>query len=420
MFAPLFAPLTNPEALVNAKLAIALQSHGWKLDVVSYMWIGQMDLVYNSTWTSAFRSLRECVHPVTYVLERNWRSYVDIAYSILRTGHPVKGIKVVPEVVRVTKGLLEHKTYDLIISRGLPNVAHVPAMLTAQRQGIPWIANWNDPPDNRYPPVNLPEWREKRSIVDIFQRRLARRVMRKASMVSFPCSRLRDYTARLLGLRCVERSVIIPHIGTSQMVRQPKRKFRSGFVLCHAGTLVSPRRVDLLLEAIAALPEAVGKPCDIRLKLIGIVDARIKEIASRLGIGDCIEFRGKMGHLETLEEMYSSDVLLLVEAPCEEGIFLPSKFVDYAQTGQPILAISPRVGTVSDLLAENGGGVAADCQDPGAVLSALKEMYLHWDTGGLTQAYRSATLQKLFDPDKIVDQYASICSSLLESGGNGD
>jgi hypothetical protein len=43
-----------------------------------------------------------------------------------------------------------------------------------------------------------------------------------------------------------------------------------------------------------------------------------------------------------------ADALLLLEAELQEGVFLASKFSDYAVSGRPVLMFSPRDGTVSD------------------------------------------------------------------------
>ena len=51
-------------------------------------------------------------------------------------------------------------------------------------------------------------------------------------------------------------------------------------------------------------------------------------------------------------------MMLVVEAPINEGIFLPSKVVDL-QYSKPIL-LYPRNGVMNDLIA-HGGGIVADC-----------------------------------------------------------
>jgi hypothetical protein len=41
--------------------------------------------------------------------------------------------------------LLRINQYDVIMSRALPDYAHLPALMLARMSGLPWIANWNDP-----------------------------------------------------------------------------------------------------------------------------------------------------------------------------------------------------------------------------------------------------------------------------------
>ena len=42
--------------------------------------------------------------------------------------------------------------------------------------------------------------------------------------------------------------------------------------------------------------------------------------------------------MEALSKMQTYDILVLLEARLEKGIFFASKFTDYLQTGLPILA----------------------------------------------------------------------------------
>jgi hypothetical protein len=65
---------------------------------------------------------------------------------------------------------------------------------------------------------------------------------------------------------------------------------------------------------------------------------------------------------ESLDLMSSADGLLVIDAPSDLSVFLPSKLIDYIGSGRPILGITP-AGTASNLICEMGGQVA----DPRAV-----------------------------------------------------
>ena len=54
--------------------------------------------------------------------------------------------------LRKGRELLSKNRYDVIMSRALPEYAHLPALILARESGIPWIANWNDPASLRLLP----------------------------------------------------------------------------------------------------------------------------------------------------------------------------------------------------------------------------------------------------------------------------
>ena len=52
--------------------------------------------------------------------------------------------------------------------------------------------------------------------------------------------------------------------------------------------------------------------------------------------------------------MKNSDLLIIIDADLTESPFLPSKAVDYAGSGTPILAITPKDSTTKKFLTELG------------------------------------------------------------------
>jgi glycosyltransferase involved in cell wall biosynthesis len=127
---------------------------------------------------------------------------------------------------------------------------------------------------------------------------------------------------------------------------------------------------------------------------------------------------GPLSYIETLRKFSISDVLIVLEAAYTEGIYLPSKFVDYVQAGRPILAVSPVNGTLKDIIDAHGGGIAADCTSVSEIKSSLSELYSCWIAGDLDQKYGSERLYKLFDPKVILEQYQSIFEKICPKNGN--
>ena len=59
--------------------------------------------------------------------------------------------------------------------------------------------------------------------------------------------------------------------------------------------------------------------------------------------------------MSSLELMKTSDMLLLIDAPAEKNLFLPSKFIDYLGAERPIWAITPSTGPSATLLGKIQG-----------------------------------------------------------------
>lgn len=403
VFAPAFAPLGNPEAIVNGKLVLAMRSFGWHVDVICRQLLGTVPYDYGSDWVEPWTELRGVVHGVPYRMERTLRTRLQIVRAAILTGHLFGGVSPVPEELRLGMALHRRHRYDLILSRALPNIAHLPAMTMTRRTGVPWIANWNDPLDDRHPGNGG----KKNVVRDAAALRLARAVWRAASVVTYPSARMRDYTARCYGDETRSKTEIIPHVG---LVNRPAATpFRgTSFTLCHTGSLVGPRRGDVLLRALSRLSRQAEPRDNFRLKLIGLVDPSMLDLSRELGIAQNVECLGKKSYLESLRELQQCDVQVVIEASCKEGIFLPSKFVDCVQTGRPVLAISPRIGTLNDMLSQHGGGIAADIDDENSVFHAISTLYDCWKKNCLHETYGSRDLYSLFSPEKIVSQYADI------------
>jgi hypothetical protein len=68
--------------------------------------------------------------------------------------------------------------------------------------------------------------------------------------------------------------------------------------------------------------------------------------------------------------MRNADLLVVVDAPAELSVFLPSKLIDYLGARRPLLALTPP-GAASSLVRAAGGHVARP-DDPRACADALR------------------------------------------------
>ena len=88
----------------------------------------------------------------------------------------------------------------------------------------------------------------------------------------------------------------------------------------------------------------------------------------------------------------------------EEGIYLPSKLADYAAAGKPVLALSPRTGTVADLLGDAGLS-RADVDDAKAIAREIESLYDGFLADGLASRRPSERLAAMFRPQRVADVF---------------
>lgn len=405
MFAPGFAPFGFSENIVNSKLALALLNRGWQVDVVSRLDEGP---VYSADWEEPWIPLKGSTYTVEYRHGNRIYRLVDLSRQLLRVHFLVAGVRWAGRALDLAIALHKKHRYQIVLSRSPNDVGHVPALAFSRYSKVPWIANWNDPPDHLWP---FPYNNSRTKLAELISKRLLLRVLNEAGMVTFPSERLRSHVLRSVGRSCLSNTSVLPHVGLTEYV--PSTRVSDGyFRICHAGNLSRERNPGTFLEGVARFLAQTHLSSLFEVRLLGVDDHVLTQAIQNARIGAHIKILGNLNYLTTLRNLDQSDVLVVVEAPCEEGIFLPSKVVDYVQAGRPLLAISPRKGTMSDLLSETGAGEFAACGEPDSVASALSRLYRSWKAGLLHRAYPVERLWEHFRPENVIKQYEEIFSFL--------
>ena len=405
MFAPAFAPFANPEAIVNSKLALAFLDGGWEIDVISRNLIGISKYDYGSDWIEPWLPLKRITHEVNYNSGGKLTRYISTVNAAAQLGwHFIDGCRWGYHALDLGLRLHRQKPYQVILSRSGPDSAHLPAMVLSQKTGLPWVANWNDASGDK----NLPPYGEGPDArLGFFCERFLRDVARRANWHTFPSDRLKNYLCLYLGDETKKKGTTIPHAALRSSLRTKKQR-NEDLTICYAGNISIQRNPEVFLRGLSDFlkgGDALGR---VKLEVIGLTEIAIQELAIKLGIEKKVQMLGPMGYKETLRKLESSDVLLILEAPCQEGIYLPAKFVDYVQAKRPILAVTPKKSTVRDFMKTYGGGLAVDCDSPKEIYDALKRLHTHWKDGTLEKRYMSDILYNLFSPEKITSCYEEI------------
>lgn len=409
MFAPAFAPFANPEAIVNSKLALAFLKAGYDVDIITRNLSKESSYNYGSGWLSPWNMLKKHTHIIAYPHNTRLHGFVDTALSAIRTGYPIHGCRWAQHAFERASELHAEKPFDVVLSRALPDSAHLPAALFTRYSDLPWIANWNDASGAK----NLPPYGAGLSgQLGFFENKLVRSVAQRADVLTFPSERLRKYICHYLPEGSIDKSMTIPHAALhSEFIAS---EHSGTFTLCHAGHLSAQRNPRNFLDGFATFVNNSAEKPNTIFRIIGIQDESVLKLANQLEIDRYVECIGSLSYEETLRNLYQADVSVIIEAPLIEGVYLPAKFVDYVQVGCPILAVMPAKGEVNDLLSSDGGGIAVDCTSSQEIAAALQRLYRHWLQGTLTSEFSSDRLYHRFSPDNIVSSYAKIFSKLIK------
>jgi glycosyltransferase involved in cell wall biosynthesis len=208
------------------------------------------------------------------------------------------------------------------------------------------------------------------------------------------------------------RTAVVPHVGLGRRVSERPQNRTRCFTICHAGNLSSERDPDVFFDGVARFVAHAKPEHRISIDLIGANPESLFQKARNRGVEQFLRLLPGRPYAETLREICTADVVILIEAPCAEGIFLPSKLVDYAQAGRPILAISPRAGTVRDLLDETGAGIAVDCLSPVEVAQGIGNMYHSFKAGTLGTEFPTERLWNRFAPEAVAELYEDLVAEL--------
>jgi len=416
MFAPAFMPLVNPEAIVNSKLALVFLDEGWEIDIISRRLVGTTEYDYGSSWREPWLPLQDHTHEVTYVTHNKVMRLCETVWAGLKMGHPIEGCRWAMHAYKMALHLHRLRNYNVILSRALPDAAHLPAMALARKTGLPWIANWNDASGLK----NLPPYGEgPKANLGRFNERFIKEVAQNAVRLTFPSDRLKRYICQYLGPGAEKKSSTVPHaalsIGANHKISPGKK-----FTICYAGNISPERNPSVFLEGLERFIRTVDGKGSVEFAFIGFDRSGRLTSFQASNLGNNIRLLDPMPYMDCQDFFIRADVLLIIEAPLEEGIYLPAKFVDYVQSGKPVLAITPEPGTLRDYLNSSGGGIAVDCHSPMAISEALTNMYKMWQSGSLGERLGSSALQKSFSSDTIIAQYKRIFESVQLDVGSQD
>ena len=365
MIAPASFPVTVAECIVNIKLLQAMtRCHQFEIDLISKA------IAWQHYPSDPMKSLNISVKSHTIVVSDNRLNLKTILEHIkcfFLFGTVYKGTHWAAKAFPYAKKLVSENHYDYILTKN--ESSFLLGYYFKKHYGLKWVATWNDPfPRILYPDAYVKYWNLKPRLSD----RRTINIIRKYSDINiYPNERLRDHLLKTYNIP-LSRTIVIPHV-VLDGYNTPRKKGAS-LKLIHSGNIDYPRDPELFFSA---LEKFFNKKPDAKLEvyILGVTGQDIQQKIASHSLQEHVHTIAPVSYNTSMEMLADYDVAVIIEAKCEEGLFLPTKVSDFMQSGIPIFAISPAKGILNDLF--NNGNIPyyASNEDEIQIMQEIERLY---------------------------------------------
>ena len=410
--APHSFPIKSSESISNSKVAYVLAKAGYQVDCFTLDEGGDypVDESINSILSSPSNLHVINVCPSNKLKSKH--SFYDIVKyiikqipSMIKTGYVSLGIGISYDIVKAIKSrILETggMKYDVMITRGF--YTEYAGIYMSKKYGLKWIANWNDPyPVKKFP---APYGQGYNAKLSFFENKLYRDIQKFATVHTFPNPRLRDYMLKCFSLVDKKATAVVPHMAITAFSQGGKKKDPHIFTVVHCGTVSAPRNPLQFLTALSNLKKKGildSYVFQVKCYFIGRFDSTMSDLIDDLDLNDVVESIESKPYSECQDFMANSDVSLIIEAICEEGIYLPTKFVDSLQVNLPVFCVSPKNGMLHDYVSEYKCGYFCDNESVDSIEKQLVVMLEDYSNNSMPIVDEER--QAYFFSDSILAQY---------------
>lgn len=297
---------------------------------------------------------------------------------------------------------------DIIATFAQPFTDHLIGLVLKQRYGLPWFAHFSDPwVDN---PFNNYDKKTKELNLT-----LERQVVESADILAFTSQETIDLVLSKYPPRLSKKTRILPHSFDPSLYQFPDANAR--ITIRYIGNFYGHRTATPLIQALQLmLAKDADLLNDVRFELIGINDPSFlrdmdgSSLPPKLfGVFPSVDYS------ESLRLMSEADGLLVIDAPADFSVFLPSKLVDYIGAGRPVFGITPP-GTAATLI-QKLGGLVADPSDSHSISEALMQFIgiLQLRRSDRLEAWGSPEFRRLFEVDRVAAAFKSMLADLIKS-----
>lgn len=286
-----------------------------------------------------------------------------------------------PSVKFLEKYLQENKI-DTIVTSGPPHSLHLIGLgLKDKLPNLKWIADFRDPwtEISYYKHLKLTKSSDKK------HHQLESAVFKNAD-ITLATSYTDAENFRKAGANAVCITNGFDESDSKEKTIEQKDT-NTVFVLSYIGVLEQLRNPENLWKALDELIKENTEFANyFSLKFVGRIDDKILHTLKASSLKDHIMNLGYLSHGKAVEEMQTSEMLLITNFPNEssKGI-IPGKIFEYLASGKQILSFGPNQADVAKILEETQAGKHFSYHDSETVKKFILEKFELWKNGTLSE-----------------------------------
>ena len=305
---------------------------------------------------------------------------------------------------------------DVIITTGPPHSMHIIGRRVSKATSVPWIADFRDPWTKMY---NF-KYMGYTTLLKRKHEKAERKVLSSADGVVTVTETIRaelEEIVRKAVIRKTEKGD-----GENTIEQAGKRVFvitngydeadfatsapplDQNFTLTFTGLFVKSQNTNNLWKVLGEMISAdTTFASDLRIKLIGHIDATILEDISAFGLRKNLILMGYTPHDQVIERQRSAQLLLLSvgSEPEAKGI-LTGKFFEYLAARRPILAFGIKGGDIDIVLEECCAGIMLPYDNESDLRERIESYYkkfknseISYTSGSIERYSRRVLTQKM-------------------------
>ena len=360
----------------------------------------------------AEQSLRACLR-VPFASD-GWRNTADRIASRLRlplwSKTPDQYASWKPAVLKALREFISAHDYapDVLVTFGQPMSDHLIGLELKRRYGWPWAAHFSDPwvdnPFHRYDTLT-----RARNLS------LERSVMAAANRLIFTSDETIEMVMAKYPSEWRAKTRVLPQSFDPALYPPRAIEREPALTIRYTGEFYGRRTPKPLIAALRALLST--RPAllqNVRFELIGpvdpltLVDSGLESLP-----GELLVIRPPVNFQESLALTASADGLMIIDAPAQKSVFLPSKLIDYIGAGRPIIGLTPP-GAAATLIRQLGGWVAdpTDVETMTEALTAFLSL-LRQDKKATGQPWGEPSVRSSYEAPIVANSFESMLHELL-------